>query len=126
MLERHLHRFFWYSLQIIIHSPAAALHVRLHLFNGRPVAGRVLWKLPCIRIYSRLKKIVQARIGRFLPQTLATNLNGIEAVQMSEIKDDAMPLSDGPQIHRLRPKCAKKLVALASGAAEFGEQAVGR
>src|SRR5256885_4877059 len=45
---------------------------------------------------------------------------------MPQVKNDAMPLGDGPPIHRVRCKCAKKLVALGACAGKFGEQATGR
>jgi hypothetical protein len=44
---------------------------------------------------------------------------------MSNVKDDTMPFSDRPAIHRIGHKRVKQLVALRSGAAEFGEQAMG-
>ena len=114
MLQSDVYKIFGRAIQMLIHALPTARGISLDLIERRPIGNRIAGKTVAIWINASLKKCIELSISRRHPQTLAADLNGIETLEMPQIKNDPVPLRNGPMKQELGFKDSEEAVAFRS------------
>jgi hypothetical protein len=122
MLERHLHHLFGRLIQVSIYAIATAAYIFANLRAGGPIRWRIGRQVRRIRIDARLKQRIKLRIGALQTQAFAANLNGIETVQVSNVKDYSMPFRNRAVIDGLGRKNFEQFITCDSRLSNFFQQ----
>src|SRR5579863_9991943 len=108
--------------QFFIQNIANFLDVCPHFGNGRPVRRLIAGKTATNGINTESKQAVKFRMETLQAQNSFVEKIPVEGLQMSDIKNDAVTLSNGPFIERIRPDDRKQPVGAAAGIGELFDQ----
>src|ERR1700688_3033292 len=137
MLDRHIEQGAeWESLwprwnrigkclfQFFIQDIANFTDVRPHFGNGRPGRRLIDGKAASNGINTESKQAVKFRMETLQAQNSFVEKIPVEGLQMSDIKNDAVTLSNGPFVERIRLDDSKQPVGAPAGIGELFDQIV--
>src|SRR5215831_13225452 len=90
--------------------------------HARPVGGYVTGKISVDRIDTEREQMIELGMSGFETKRTSADHVPVESVEMSKIKDDAVPGFDRPVIHRLRIDQLEHVVGLLPGVIERSEE----
>ena len=101
---------------------ADTMVIGLDLRETRPVGGLIRREATAHWINAKCKKTIEFPVSRFKAQRLAGNKIPVECLEVTEVEDDSVPLSNRPVIHRLRADDSKQIIGHRPRFSQAGHQ----
>jgi hypothetical protein len=81
------------------------------VLQGWPIGWLIIRQASAHRIYTERKQAIQFRLKRRKIENPLAQQIPVEGFQMSNVKNDAVPLRNGPVVKGLRPDDVEQLIA---------------
>jgi len=109
-------------IQALLHCVSDSAVVRMDFRFSRPIRGLVIGQVSVDGIDSEREEPIELRMEGFHPKPARTDEIPVERFNMSEVKHNAMALSDGPLVKRIGADHLKQFIRAESRLFEVRQQ----